>query len=168
MAHPNEELIKKFYSALRDADAETMVSCYADSIRFEDPAFGKLEGEHAKNMWRMLIERGKGELEFNFSNIEADEHCGKAYLEAKYLFSKTKRRVHNKIHASFEFKNGKIIKHTDVFNFWRWSSMALGPIGTLLGFTSFLKNKVRKNCLELLAAYERKNQLNAKATAASE
>lgn len=154
MAHSNEQLIRKFYEAFSIGDAATMVSCYHDDIVFEDPAFGQLKGEHAKNMWRMLIERSKGGLKLKFSDIEANEHAGKAYWEADYIFSKTGRKVNNKINAFFRFKDGKIIEHTDKFSFWRWSSQALGAVGLLLGFTPIVKNKVRKNCLVLLETYE--------------
>ena len=43
-----------------------------------------------------------------------------------------------------EIENGTIIKHTDEFNFYKWSKMALGTPGLLLGWTSFFRNKVRK------------------------
>ena len=48
------QLIKDFYQAFAALDAETMASCYHKDILFEDPAFGVLKGEKAKNMWRML------------------------------------------------------------------------------------------------------------------
>jgi hypothetical protein len=37
----------------------------------------------------------------------------------------------------------KIIIHEDSFDFWKWSRMALGTPGLLLGWTPFLKKKVR-------------------------
>ena len=45
--------IEIFYTAFSELDAETMASCYAKNVVFEDPAFGILKGVHAKNMWRM-------------------------------------------------------------------------------------------------------------------
>ena len=53
-------------------------------------------------------------------------------------------------------KDGKIIKHVDRFNFWKWSSMALGLPGMLLGFTPIIKNGVRKNVHQLLKKYMEK------------
>ena len=43
-------IIQNFYEAFHNLDAETMVSFYHPDIEFEDPAFGKLNGERAKNM----------------------------------------------------------------------------------------------------------------------
>ena len=126
-----------------------MVACYHDQIVFEDPVFRQLKGDEAKDMWRMLLSRA-ADLRVNFRNVKADEEKGSANWEAMYTFTKTNRQVHNQITAQFEFKDGKIIRHTDHFNFWRWSSMALGPIGVLLGFTPMLRKKVTRQSLHLL------------------
>jgi hypothetical protein len=94
-------------------------------------------------MWQMLCERGK-DLEIKFWDIHADDKKGSAHWEAWYTFSKSDRRVHNVIEASFLFQEGKIIQHVDKFNLWRWASMALGPVGTYLGWTPFVQASIRK------------------------
>jgi limonene-1,2-epoxide hydrolase len=154
-----KETIEKFYNAFNDLDAETMAKCYHDDITFEDPAFGILKGERAKNMWRMLCKSQKGK-EFNVdaSNITADNLKGTAHWEAHYLFSKTNRKVHNIIDAEFEFKNGKIIKHTDRFNLYRWSKQALGFKGLIIGWTPFFKKKLNAQTNHLLAKFEQKRK----------
>lgn len=152
----NEKLIRKFYEAFARNDAEAMVACYHEQIEFSDPAFGLLKGEQAKNMWRMLVERSKGNIEINFSNVKTNGEKGSADWTADYLFSKTGRQVHNEIHAEFEFKDGKIFRHRDTFDFWKWSKQSLGLSGTLLGWSSFLQKKVRQNALESLAEYSKK------------
>jgi SnoaL-like domain len=124
-------------------DYKSMIECYHPNIHFKDEVFD-LEGRSAGTMWHMLCEGGK-DLEILFKNIEVNEKSGSAHWEAKYTFSKTNRKVHNKIKAQFEFQDGKIIKHTDSFNFWNWSSQALGFAGFILGWSSLLKNKVSKS-----------------------
>ena len=153
----NEQIIEEFYAAFAEANPETMVSCYHPEIVFEDPAFGKLEGKDVSDMWHMLIERAKGNLEITFSDIQANEKSGSAKWIAKYHFSKTNRNVENKIKAYFEFKDGLIIKHTDNFDFYDWSKQALGTTGLLLGWTSFLRKKVQQQALESLRKYQQKN-----------
>ena len=153
MDEKNRLLIEKFYRSFAQKDAEGMVSCYADNVTFEDPAFGQLHGEQARDMWRMLIARGKEALEVTYSNIEADAESGSASWEAKYLFSKTGRPVHNRISAQFKFEQGKITWHKDEFNLWRWSAMALGWPGILLGFTPMVKNKIRQEALKGLTKF---------------
>ncbi|MCI0751446.1 MAG: hypothetical protein L0Y35_06375, partial [Flammeovirgaceae bacterium] len=66
-----------------------------------------------------------------------------AMAEPDKTFSRTGRFVHNRIHAKFVFRDGKIIRHKDSFDFWRWASQALGPVGLLLGWTPMIKSKVR-------------------------
>lgn len=147
------ELIEKFYTSFANADAGGMISCYTDDIEFEDPAFGRLTGDQAKNMWLMLVNPG---LSLVFNKVWADENKGGAHWEATYTFSKTGRKVVNKIDAEFEFRDGLICKHTDHFNFWKWSSQALGMPGILLGWTPFLKNKVRQQALGRLEKFNNK------------
>lgn len=149
----SKEVIEKFYSAFKNGDAKTMGECYHDDASFNDPAFHNLNAEEARAMWTMLIERSKGKLEVDYHSVIADEKMGQCTWEAQYEFSKTKNQVHNIIHATMEFKEGLIIKHQDEFNFWRWSSMALGTPGKLLGWTSFLKKKVSSTAMQSLKEY---------------
>ncbi len=153
----NQEIIEDFYTSFKNGDAESMVQHYADTITFEDPAFGVLHGEEAKNMWRMLLSRAS-DLRVSYSEVWVDSSRGGAHWEAQYTFSKTKRRVHNKIDAEFEFENGKIISHTDHFNFWKWSQMALGPFGLFFGYTPLVKNKVRTTVKKALQNYINKHE----------
>jgi hypothetical protein len=149
----NEELIIKFYSSFAAKDAEGMVSCYAGNVVFEDPAFGKLEGEQARSMWRMLLARSKGGIKLTFSDVKADERNGSARWVAEYIFAQTGRRVVNVISAQFEFSDGKIKKHTDHFSMWKWSRQALGFKGWLLGWSGFMKKQIQKQTGSLLKKY---------------
>ena len=65
--------------------------------------------------------------------------------------------MHNAISADFTFRDGLIVRHHDVFDFWRWSSMALGLPGRLLGLTHVIKKAVRKETRAALDAYLAKN-----------
>ena len=87
----------------------------------------------------------------------ADDAAGRAHWEAWYTFSASGRKVHNIIDATFEFRDGKIVKHTDRFDLHRWAGLALGLPGTLLGWTPFLQNKIRAMAQKGLADYQRNN-----------
>jgi ketosteroid isomerase-like protein len=150
--HPNEQLIHNFYSAFQRHDGVGMAACYHPEVVFSDPVFVDLHGSRAKSMWQMLCERGK-DLTLTFSNVRADDQSGSAHWEATYTFSTTGRKVLNIIDATFEFRDGKIIKHTDTFDFWRWSRQALGMSGVLLGWSPFLQNTVRKTAIKGLDAF---------------
>lgn len=154
-----EKLIHKFYSAFNDLDVDTMVSCYHKDIHFEDPGFGVLKGERACNMWRMLVGSQKGkDFKVSFSDIQANQESGSAHWEAQYNFSKTGRRVHNKIDAKFKFKDGLIIEHIDHFNLYTWSKEALGGSAYLIGWTGFFKKKLQEQTHKTLSQFEKKNR----------
>jgi ketosteroid isomerase-like protein len=150
-------IIHNLYQAFDQLDAETMVSYYHKNIIFEDPAFGVLKGDRVKNMWRMLcLSQKKKKFNVIASNITVNENNGSAHWEAHYVFSKTGRKVHNKIDVTFEFKDGKIIKHTDYFNLHNWAKQALGFKGYLIGGTSFFKRKLNAQTNRLLTKFENK------------
>ncbi len=145
----NQELITKFYTAFQQKDFAGMIACYHPDIHFSDPVFTDLHGNRAKAMWHMLCERGKA-LQVVFSDVvaaaSADEGNGRAHWEATYTFS-TGRKVHNIVDAAFEFQDGLIIRHQDSFDLWRWTRMALGPMGLFLGWTPLVQKRVRKTAL---------------------
>lgn len=150
--HANEELIRKFYTAFQNRDAEAMAACYHADVRFSDPVFPDLRGAEAGKMWAMLCERGK-DLRIEFSGISANDTEGQAHWNAYYTFGRTGNQVHNSINASFRFQDGRIIEHRDNFDFWRWSSQALGMTGKFLGWSGFLQKKVQQQSAETLAKY---------------
>ena len=150
-----EQVIEKFYQAFIRLDAESMIDCYHPEVEFEDPAFGVLRGDKARNMWHMLCASQKGkDFIVKYSNIKYHALKGSAQWEAFYTFSKTGRRVHNIIHAEFEFKDGKIIHHRDQFDLYLWSKQALGFKGYLMGWTSFFKHKLHAQTNRLLSKFE--------------
>lgn len=138
----NEEIVRRFYTAFQKRDAAAMVACYAPDVQFSDPVFTDLRGPAAGMMWTMLCERGK-DLKIEFRDVRADATTGSAHWEAWYTFSTTGRHVHNIIDASFEFRDGRIVKHTDTFDLHRWAGLALGMPGKLLGWTPLVQNKIR-------------------------
>ncbi|MEQ8245275.1 nuclear transport factor 2 family protein [Fulvivirga sp.] len=144
----------KFYESFARRDIDGMLSCYHDDVTFEDPAFGKLTGSKAHNMWRMLLQQGDAGLKITHTTPIVKNDKVVTNWEAHYKFSKTGRQVHNIITANMIIKDGKIIDHKDAFDIWRWSRMALGTTGLLLGFTPLVKNKIRSQALKALKKFE--------------
>ena len=149
----NQQLITNFYTAFGNNDIQKMAECYHENIQFQDPAFGILNEKEPITMWKMLLERTKGNIKIDFFDVEANENSGSATWVATYVFSKTNRRVVNKIKAEFEFQDGLIIKHTDTFDIYKWAKQALGFKGFLLGWTSFMKNKIQEGAKKSLEIY---------------
>lgn len=153
----NSALIYKFYQSFAQGNAEEMIKCYHDDITFKDPAFGRLEGDRAKQMWSMLLSRANGDLYIKYSNVVANDDRGAAKWIATYPYGPNKRRVVNHINAKFEFKDGKIINHVDDFSMWKWSKQALGISGLILGWTPYLQNKVQATTNSLLDNFIKEN-----------
>lgn len=145
-----EQLITKFYTAFAELDAETMASCYHPEAVFNDEAFVNLRRREPGQMWKMLIERSRGELKISFSNVQASSEKGSADWVATYKFSATGRKVINHIHAEFEFKDGLIYRHMDRFNLHKWAGQAMGIKGWLLGGFGFFRKKVQQNARKAL------------------
>ena len=152
----NKELINKFYTSFQNKDYKTMQDCYANNATFSDPVFENLNAAEVRAMWQMLITRAT-DLALEFKNVAADETSGSAEWMATYTFTSTGNKVVNKIKANFVFENGKIKEHKDSFDFYKWAKQALGFKGLLLGWTSFLHNKVkqqaRNNLIKFMSKY---------------
>lgn len=148
----NEQLIHHFYSSFQRKDAQAMQDCYAADATFSDPVFTNLNAAEVRSMWAMLLKSGK-DMRIEFKNIIEDETGTHAEWDAWYTFSATGNKVHNRIKASFIIENNKIIKHTDRFSFYDWAKQSLGSTGLLLGWTSFIKNKIKTKARKNLDAF---------------
>ena len=129
-----------------------MQECYHPNAVFNDEVFQNLTGIEAGLMWEMLIKSGK-DMKVTFSDIEGNPEGGSANWVAVYTFSKTGRKVTNIISAEFDIADGKIMKHTDSFDFHRWARQAFGLTGFILGRTSFFRNKIRDTARENLQKF---------------
>jgi ketosteroid isomerase-like protein len=140
--HPNEKLLNTFYNAFQQRDYKTMQSCYSDNTVFSDPVFPNLNATEVKGMWQMFCVKSK-DMQITFSDVVANDSKGSANWQAQYTFGATGNKVTNNISAQFVFENGKIIQHSDSFNFYKWARQALGFTGLLFGWTPMVKNKMR-------------------------
>ena len=151
MMDENEQTIHKFFQSFQQKDYQGMHACYHQDVVFSDQAFPYLKGKEARAMWHMFTQ--SDDLQVAYDQVHADGNKGRARWIATYTFSRTGRKVVNVIQSSFEFKEGKIIRHTDAFDFWKWSRMALGLTGVLLGWTPLVQGKVQKAGNDLLQSF---------------
>lgn len=154
--HAHAQLIQTFYESFKNLDAGGMQKCYHSDIYFSDPVFPSLKGKEASAMWAMLIEnlkKGNNPWRLEYSQITANNEEGSSHWEAYYTLSVTGRKVHNKIEAKFQFKDGLIIRHVDQFDFYRWARLGFGVTGMLIGWTPFFKKKVRNKVKYQLKKY---------------
>jgi ketosteroid isomerase-like protein len=138
----NDQLIKDFYDAFNRGDYAFMQQAYHPQATFYDPVFQELDATRVTAMWQMLLTASK-DLKVMGSEVTSDQSTGSCRWDAWYTFSRTGRKVHNIVHAKFQFKDGKIFRHEDQFDLWRWARQALGLSGLLLGWSGAVQNKVR-------------------------
>lgn len=146
--------IEKFYGAFARLDDATMGRCYAEDATFDDEAFSLRGRREVAGMWSMLCAatRAKGADVWKLDVSDITDRS--AHWVAFYRFSATGRLVRNSIDASFEFgPDGLIRRHVDRFDFWKWSRQALGAPGQFLGWTPFLRRKVRATAAANLQRY---------------
>ena len=155
----NEELIRHFYTSFQNKEVKAMQDCYADSASFSDPVFTNLNAKQVRSMWAMLIKSGK-DMQIEFKNISGNDTGGSAEWDAYYTFSATGNKVVNRVKASFIIENGKITKHIDNFDFHTWAKQALGFTGLVLGWTTFLRNKISTKAKGNLEAFMASSKAN--------
>jgi hypothetical protein len=146
--------IEHLYAAFAALDAETMAGCYAEDACFDDEAFSLRGRARIGCMWAMLCDaiKASGRDVWRLDLSQVTERS--AHWEPSYRFSTTGRLVHNVIDAEFEFDaDGRIERHRDRFDFWRWSRQALGAPGLLLGWTPMLRAKVRVQAAKRLERF---------------
>jgi len=146
------QVITDLYAALGRRDHAAMAALYAPDARFSDPAFGELHGDEVTAMWQMLCEAA-GDLEVSLREVTALGERGAATWEARYSFSETGRRVHNVVEAHLAVSGGRIVRHDDHFDLWRWSRHALGPAGLLLGWSPVIRLAIRRRARQRLEAF---------------
>jgi hypothetical protein len=146
--------IEKLYAAFAKLDSDAMAACYAPDAQFDDEAFSLKGRAQIGAMWTMLCDavKAKGRDVWKLEVSAITDRS--AHWEPTYNFSATGRTVHNIIDAEFEFNAaGLIVRQRDRFDFWRWSRQALGAPGLLLGWSPFLRNKVRAQAAKNLERF---------------
>ena len=78
---------------------------------------------------------------------------------ATYTFSKTGRKVVNKIKANMRFAGGKIVEHSDAFSLHKWASQAMGLVGWLLGWNRFFQQKIQNGARKSLVRFMKEKNL---------
>ena len=150
----SRQTIERLYGAFARLDGAAMQACYAQNAQFDDEVFSLRGAREIGGMWRMLCDatREKGLAHWKIETRDITERT--AHWDAHYLFSATGRLVLNRIDAEFEFDGqGLISRHRDRFDFWRWARQALGATGLLLGWTPYLRAKVRATAANNLRRY---------------
>jgi ketosteroid isomerase-like protein len=134
-----KDVIEAFYQAFARRDGAAMSALYHPDATFSDAVFGSLKGAQIGAMWTMLCASAP-DLQIKHSGVADDGSA--AHWDADYTFPATGMPVHNSVDARFEVRDGKIVRHEDSFDFYKWSRQALGVVGWLFGWSSFFQSKM--------------------------
>ncbi|CAE7178092.1 unnamed protein product [Rhizoctonia solani] len=151
----------KWFEAYSAGDFEGMKSLAADDYTFEDPAFGKLEGERALGMYKMFTStRDKTEAVWNVHDVKASESDPqRAVVQFEAIYKFNGRPVTNQITSSILVVDGKVKEQVDSFDVPKWAEQSLGLFGWLFGNFSFLQNTVQKKANTSLDGFISKHPL---------
>src|SRR4051794_37974908 len=101
--HPHAEVIDRLYRHLAALEPESMVQCYHQDARFEDIAFRLRGRAQILAMWKVVTQPGPG-LKVTFEVLSAGDGGAHARVVDDYIFTETKRPVHNVIDSYFRFE----------------------------------------------------------------
>ena len=113
---PTRRLIREFYAAFARRDAEAMARCYHDEVFFSDPAFPKLRGRGGARHVADAASPAPRTSRSSSTRRAPTPRADGARWTARYTFSRTGRKVVNRIDALFAFRDGRIVRHYDRFS----------------------------------------------------
>ncbi|AVN64236.1 MULTISPECIES: nuclear transport factor 2 family protein [Mesoplasma] len=146
-----EIILKDFYDAFTKGDFKKMNSLYDESIVFNDPIFKDLNNKQVTTMWKSLLSNKKeSKFEVSYELLNENDYLFVTWT-ATYLFGPKRRKVTNIVDSRMEVKDGKIIKHTDSFNFKKWAKQSIGGPAFIFGNQKWFKNKVSKAAIEKIS-----------------
>jgi ketosteroid isomerase-like protein len=148
-------LVKRFYDAFARLDSEAMMDCLHPEITFSDPFFPNLRKGQVFEMWRMLIAsaaRQPDDFKLSYEFVFLEDRKAQVHWQASYRYG-GRRKVHNKVLATFTFWDGLIVRHVDGFNFYAWARQALGLLGLGLGWNGKFRASVQAAAAKQLSVY---------------
>ena len=165
-------LVTRFYEALDAQDGETMGSFYDADATFWDPVFHSLTGAEPAAMWRMLTRRREPATPFSVRTGDFAVEEGESEWRvtgvwvANYVYEG--RPVENHVQATIAVAKatGLFLHHRDEFDLHKWCSQALGLVGWLLGWTSFMQNKVHAQVRRSLSRFMEREMMKTDGRAA--
>jgi len=138
----NTEKVKEFYEALSRNDYEALIRLYHPDATYTDELFS-FKGKEIHALWYAAT-RPAMKLEVECLAIEEVNDRVQTKWKMGYTLDVINSRIELEEIGIFVFEGEKIMEHSDEYNFREWCTQAFGIIGTLLGWSSWLRNRVRK------------------------
>lgn len=145
----NENLLYEIYKSFRNKDLTILSDCYAGCATFSDPVFTNLNKDLTLAMFEKLMSTAD-HLWIDIKKITANRQTGRAEWLITYTCSLTGRKIVQSMESYFIFKNGKIGRQIDYFNFYSYIRQLKGLKGLLWGWAGIFKDKVQNSAMRNL------------------
>lgn len=149
----NEELLHIFFRSLKSKNFIQLADCYAKNATFTNPVYISLNKTLTVAMFNMYI-RNAENLRLDFKNITADHHSGSAEWLITYTTAKKNKVVIKYLKSHFTFKNEKIVKQVDDFNFYNYIRQIKGATGFMFGWARLYKTSVQNSAMKELIRFK--------------
>jgi len=137
--------VRQPYGFLHEHQHGFMAGLYHEQATFRDIAFDLQGQKRIHAMWHRICE---GDIIVEIDSIEAVRETIIAHVVDRYTFTKTLRKVVNRITSQFRFCNGLIIEHHDTCNELDWARQAFGGIqGELAGRLGVLRRRAARKLM---------------------
>lgn len=135
------EIVKEFYEALNKRDYKIVNGLYHSEAKYRDEIFD-FNGIEIHALWYNAT-LPEMDISVKLESIREEGDKVITEWEMRYTLDIIKRRINLKEKGVFEFKDEKIYRHTDTYDFWAWCTQAFGAIGRVMGWSNWLRNRVR-------------------------
>ena len=144
------KIVEGFYEALNKGDYQFVNSLYHSNASYKDELF-ELKGVEIHALWYSAVQP---DLNLSVELKSIKEVDGRVITEwvMNYTLDIINRRISLNEKGTFIFKGDKIIEHIDEYDFWSWCTQAFGIIGKSLGWSNWLRKRVRNQARKSVLA----------------
>jgi len=157
MSDVQADVLNTFLRALAQRDVEAMIRCYTTTATYHSPIFPQVEGDTLTATWQWFCAKAP-DLTMVVDEQAFEANTARVQWTATYTFPKTGRPVVQVTDSIFVFEGPQLCRHEDRFDLHRWSHMALGPLGRVLGGRRWLQRSLQRAAAERVARFQERQR----------
>ncbi len=140
----NSTIVKNLFQFLQENKYHDVVKLYAKDAFFTDDVFNLSCSDSIVLMWQYLA--------FIFTDLHIKvvriiETQDGAVVDWESFYQLRGKKIHNKLRSHFIIENGRILRQTDQFSFYRIARQTSGLKGWLLGWLPSVKKTMQNRLL---------------------
>jgi ketosteroid isomerase-like protein len=119
------EVVRTFFDAFCKGDMPTLERLYTPDVKWKDPIFSFDDRAGTMGMWRILLAPSpEKKFTYEIKSVKGDTVVVNWLADYELLG----RKIHNDVTATLVVKDGKIVRHEDVYSWDKWARQAF-PLG---------------------------------------